>query len=112
METTQIYEQNIFQLQKQVQELMIRISVLNKEKLVLEHSDARDYHHPFCEAAYSNGATGWKLTDWFEQLVSSFVPESYSAMWDGSKPFDNPHYVGVMKNMSDLFFHKKHMLRV
>lgn len=71
------------------------------ERLAQQMAD--DGHTPFCLGLESGIATGWPLTDWFEDYLLRLQPvQVYDAWYRHDIRFDDPRVVEVAERVVDL----------
>jgi alpha-glucoside transport system substrate-binding protein len=59
---------------------------------------------PFCEAWESGGATGWKGTDWVEEIISKVSPDIYFEWTRNEVPFTDSRVKAAFDKFGELFF--------
>ena len=60
---------------------------------------------PWCIGIESGDATGWVLTDWFEDLILRMHgPDVYDQWVDNEIPFDDPRIVEVGEMIAEIWF--------
>jgi alpha-glucoside transport system substrate-binding protein len=60
---------------------------------------------PWCDAIESQAATGWKGTDWIENIMLRTQPvETYDAWVAGELPFSSPEVTNAFQILQDIWF--------
>lgn len=79
--------------------------------LALQDQMRTDGITPWCIGIESGDATGWPLTDWFEDLVLRFHgPEVYDQWVAHEIPFNDPRIVEVGQTIEEIWFTEGNVL--